>query len=213
MSQLLGRNDEEVQKFVSDAGRFQRGEPLSAGDDELSVEDAKPAAKPSPTHQEASKQPKAKASELTKQPSIHTVFGHVVSNQKAAAAAKSTAAAKKAPAEASHPSQQAPKDVNAYMAPPMPIAPRVQQQKKAPAAVKPPPKSRPPKGKASVVCGCYGTMHKPLTNCLYCGRISCEKEGYDYCPFCGMLVEQVTGGGPDQAYVYECRVIAFAFSS
>lgn len=50
--------------------------------------------------------------------------------------------------------------------------------------------SRPSKGTAKTVCGCYGTMHKALTNCLSCGRISCAKEGYDYCPFCGCLVEE-----------------------
>jgi hypothetical protein len=52
-------------------------------------------------------------------------------------------------------------------------------------------KSHSPIGKASVVCGCFGTIHKPLTNCLYCGRISCEREGYDFCPFCGLLVEML----------------------
>lgn len=45
------------------------------------------------------------------------------------------------------------------------------------------------KGKAKKVCGCYGNKHKPLTNCLHCGRISCEAEGYDYCPFCHILIE------------------------
>lgn len=54
-------------------------------------------------------------------------------------------------------------------------------------------KQQPPqklkKGKAKKVCGCYGNKHKPLTNCLHCGRISCEAEGYDYCPFCHILIE------------------------
>ena len=45
------------------------------------------------------------------------------------------------------------------------------------------------KGKAKNVCGCFGTKHKPLTNCLHCGRISCEAEGYDFCPFCHILIE------------------------
>ena len=37
-----------------------------------------------------------------------------------------------------------------------------------------------------------------LSHLLYvisCGRISCIKEGYDYCPFCGYLVERVVGSG------------------
>ena len=58
-------------------------------------------------------------------------------------------------------------------------------------ADKPVVKSHPKKGQATKVCGCYGTFHKPLTNCLYCGRISCVEEGYDYCPFCGFMVEDI----------------------
>ena len=46
----------------------------------------------------------------------------------------------------------------------------------------------PLQGKAKIVCGCFGTMHKALNNCLHCGRISCEREGYDYCPFCSYMV-------------------------
>mmetsp|Transcript_26995 Transcript_26995/g.51062 ORF Transcript_26995/g.51062 Transcript_26995/m.51062 type:complete len:350 (-) Transcript_26995:473-1522(-) len=43
-----------------------------------------------------------------------------------------------------------------------------------------------PKGKC---CGCFGSKHKPLANCLRCGRISCEVEGInDYCHFCGYWI-------------------------
>ena len=76
----------------------------------------------------------------------------------------------------------------------------------------PPQKSHPPKGKASVVCGCFGSMHKPLTNCLYCGRISCELEGYDYCPFCGILVEQVKGNGEGYVVFIDCCLLLDAFA-
>ncbi|KAL9187042.1 hypothetical protein ACHAXT_010762 [Thalassiosira profunda] len=39
-------------------------------------------------------------------------------------------------------------------------------------------------------CGCFGNKHKPLTNCLHCGRIACEGEGIDdYCHFCGFYIE------------------------
>jgi hypothetical protein len=51
----------------------------------------------------------------------------------------------------------------------------------------------PQRGKPNVVCGCFGNVHKPLANCLYCGRISCEREGYSYCAFCGNLVEPASG--------------------
>jgi len=50
-------------------------------------------------------------------------------------------------------------------------------------------KTHPSRGKAKKICGCFGTKHKPLTNCLYCGRISCQVEGYDFCPMCGFMVE------------------------
>ena len=46
----------------------------------------------------------------------------------------------------------------------------------------------PLQGTAKVECGCFGSMHKALNNCLHCGRISCEREGYDYCPFCRYMV-------------------------
>ena len=77
-----------------------------------------------------------------------------------------------------------------------------------------PPKSRPPKGKASYVCGCFGTVHKALTNCLYCGRISCAKEGYSFCPFCGLLVEKVQATPPDdgvmnEAWLHKERLLRF----
>ena len=48
----------------------------------------------------------------------------------------------------------------------------------------------PLQGTAKVVCGCFGTQHKALNNCLRCGRISCEREGYDYCPFCRYMVPE-----------------------
>jgi hypothetical protein len=47
------------------------------------------------------------------------------------------------------------------------------------------------RGKAKFECGCFGNLHKALANCLHCGRISCKKEGYDFCPCCGYLVKPV----------------------
>jgi hypothetical protein len=49
----------------------------------------------------------------------------------------------------------------------------------------------PSRGKATIVCGCFGAKHKALTNCLYCGRISCVAEGYDFCAFCGYCIEEI----------------------
>jgi hypothetical protein len=67
--------------------------------------------------------------------------------------------------------------------------PSLQKQSKQPHKNGVAEKSHPSRGKAKIVCGCFGTKHKALTNCLYCGRISCEAEGYGFCPFCGIMVE------------------------
>ncbi|GMH46746.1 hypothetical protein TrRE_jg7206 [Triparma retinervis] len=48
----------------------------------------------------------------------------------------------------------------------------------------PPPLTPLTTGNPTVTCGCFGTKHPVLTNCLICGRLQCEKEGYGYCPFC-----------------------------
>lgn len=37
-------------------------------------------------------------------------------------------------------------------------------------------------------CGCFGTEHKPINNCLNCGRVICSREGQRPCPFCGTFV-------------------------
>jgi activating signal cointegrator 1 len=42
-----------------------------------------------------------------------------------------------------------------------------------------------PKDKAAFVCGCMGTTHKPVNNCLNCGRIVCQNESRDNCLACG----------------------------
>jgi len=99
---------------------------------------------------------------------------------------------------------------------PKPAVPKTAAAKvEKPPSPKPPPppkKSHPPRGKASVVCGCFGTVHKPLANCLYCGRISCEREGYDFCPFCGLLVEPVPTNSDkegDKAWEHKERLLRF----
>jgi uncharacterized Zn finger protein (UPF0148 family) len=75
--------------------------------------------------------------------------------------------------------------------------------------------SLPLKGKAKIICGCYGTINKPLTNCLNCGRIICEKEGYGYCPHCGYLIEEIRipkGDGDEEfhkAILHKERLLEF----
>ena len=37
-------------------------------------------------------------------------------------------------------------------------------------------------------CGCFGTEHEVINNCLNCGRIICAREGERPCPYCGTPV-------------------------
>lgn len=68
----------------------------------------------------------------------------------------------------------------------------------------------PKQGKAKIVCGCFGTVHKPLTNCLNCGRISCSKEGYGYCPFCTNLIDAPSmTNESDKATLHKERLLKF----
>ena len=76
-------------------------------------------------------------------------------------------------------------------------------------AIKSKPTDPPPKGKAKYDCGCFGTLHRALTNCLYCGRITCEKEGNGFCPFCGYLVEEVVPPSGGDQYVTMVGCIIF----
>lgn len=44
-----------------------------------------------------------------------------------------------------------------------------------------------------------------------CGRISCQREGFDFCPFCGFLVERPPEGvsRTDQAWLHKERLLRF----
>eukprot|EP00026_Physarum_polycephalum_P002893 Phypoly_transcript_02902.p1 GENE.Phypoly_transcript_02902~~Phypoly_transcript_02902.p1 ORF type:complete len:771 (+),score=108.44 Phypoly_transcript_02902:123-2435(+) len=42
-------------------------------------------------------------------------------------------------------------------------------------------------------CECQGTRHSALTNCIGCGKIICEQEGYGKCFFCGFVVNPPRG--------------------
>lgn len=40
----------------------------------------------------------------------------------------------------------------------------------------------------SFECGCFGTNHPAINNCMNCGRIICQAEGERPCPYCGTPV-------------------------
>lgn len=202
LSQLLGQDNQQVRTFVEDVGRFQTGEALSLD--------------PPAALEKADSKPKAE---------VRTSVTSTTKSSKQKVPAKQKAATKqKAPAA---PRNKVQKSENVKMAASTnAISPSITKQtstnndkvsKKTHTSPKPPKeaksikKSHPPKGKASVVCGCFGTMHKPLTNCLYCGRISCEREGYNFCPFCGLLVENVESGpeGSGEAWRHKERLLRY----
>ena len=37
-------------------------------------------------------------------------------------------------------------------------------------------------------CGCFGTEHGVVNNCMNCGRVICTREGERPCPYCGTFV-------------------------
>lgn len=48
-------------------------------------------------------------------------------------------------------------------------------------------------------CGCFGTEHSVINNCLTCGRIICAREGERPCPYCGTPVfSDATLNDPDR---------------
>jgi Putative zinc finger motif, C2HC5-type len=215
LSQLLGGNSAELDQFVENVCRHQKGEPLvvvgeetqstSHQDQETSnaknaaVSDSIPQQKPQNSKASAALEsrrykqnhqgkksrvppPKSSTSNNSRKsppPSSRTVgnsTGNQISKQQSnSSTTNPTVAAESPPASG----QQSPSD-------------RVVQ------------KSHPKRGKAKKVCGCFGTKHNPLTNCLYCGRISCELEGYDFCAFCGYMVEEIKA----EAYVQVAAVAA-----
>ncbi len=66
------------------------------------------------------------------------------------------------------------------------------------------------KGTAKYVCGCFGYVHKPIANCLVCGRIACEQEGLDFCPHCGYKIEAGSSSkGGNAAERHKERLLRF----
>lgn len=190
LSQLLGSRSDEIKEFVKDIGRFRQGLPIEGRvQQEDAVESkpvAKPAPSPSPTNM-ATKQIKQGKKAIEQKTKAKPAAASTKS-QPSSPPSKIAAAAGKANKAKETNKQQELEAKNAS-------SPKeTDENVKGESKEKSPPKKKyglPPKGEAQRICGCFGTLHKPLTNCLYCGRISCAEEGYDFCPYCGYLVEEV----------------------
>lgn len=175
MSEMLGAS-EQIEDFVRDVEKYRRGEAITLPEEAAKANGEKSTqesnVKESKGTPSTKSEPQKQQSASSRVPVTKKPAPVVASNNpKSAAAPKKKAPPKQAPVE--------PKKT-----------PSVQAQPKRPSQL--------PKGKASVVCGCFGTMHRPLANCIACGRISCEREGLDFCPFCGTLVMEVTAPDPDE---------------
>lgn len=160
---------------MDNIGRYQRGEPLAARTEAVVVETPKLR-----TTLDAKAPTAVKQTPNTSQAKAKSPV-RAATKQKTTSPVKATA---KQPPSEKH-SSTASKD---------PLS-------GAPSTRPPPAKSHPPRGKASFECGCYGRLHDPLTNCLFCGRVACAKEGYSYCPFCGYLIEEVKPSSSDKCVV------------
>jgi hypothetical protein len=186
VTQLLGSNHEQqLRTFVDNVGRVQRGETIVDEDIKKEREIPKAAAMPLVTLTKKPPPQKTEAIAKTKAaPSKNTVLS-VSTTMKFVPETKLSAA---------KPNSNNKNDVSEQEKSSFKELDNGVQStllfngEKVPAET-PTIKTPPRKGTAAYNCGCFGSIHKALTNCLYCGRISCENEGYDYCPFCGYLVE------------------------
>jgi len=190
LSQLLGlrTNDTNVQRLIQDIGKFQRGEKI----EQVAADTTETAA--------------PQIADLHKTDSLKLVHDHV---PRTASSKKQNIATKKQPsnlqqpnlARKKSPTPPPPSKANAppSITKPAPTPSKVNDSSPMPPSKPPNEPSKkgatrltpPPRGKAPLDCGCFGTYHQPLANCLFCGRIACTAEGYNFCPFCGYLVEQV----------------------
>jgi len=207
LSQLLGSEDDGIQDFVKDIGRFQRGEPILA----KAENDEDHRSPPIANAAEVETKPTSSAGKVTTAQDKKSA----ATNQQQKAIIKDETATTIRAKE----SQLAPLNYGkTNVVPPLPqktktsATTKTEEATAQPAATVLSVKKKhglPPKGEAKRNCGCFGTLHKPLTNCLYCGRIACEDEGYQFCPFCGYLVEEVK---PSEGNRYVCFVLFWCYA-
>ena len=187
--QLLGGKGQCLDDFVENVGRFQSGEPLiiahGCGGDVVTTEGVK---RP-PAQEKQTKLPSK-----PKKEALQARRNKQQQGKKSRVPAPPKSANRKSPPPSARTADNAQKQqrpqASKSLSTDVPLSAEATAQTKLEFVV---PKSHPKRGKASKVCGCFGTRHKPLTNCLYCGRISCVVEGYGFCPFCGYMVEEIKG--------------------
>jgi antitoxin (DNA-binding transcriptional repressor) of toxin-antitoxin stability system len=176
----LGDESPAILEFVDNVGLCERGEPLTIQPKVKTLADIKPPPKTKepPASMASTTQPVTKQQPVSKQKD--TLQARHNEKQGKSRVPPPKLKMKKDPPSTTQPANKA------AASDPKPQLVMVEKN--------PVHKTRPTRGKATSVCGCFGAIHAPLTNCLLCGRISCTKEGYGFCAFCGYMVEEVKDG-------------------
>ena len=228
LSQLLGTSGQEVQEFVADLCRYQCGEELvhiTVEDDGTAVSDDAGAPASSAANEQTKGSQTSWKEQLERDEKERKTREEKAENQVAALALEEKKLVKEQ-AEGEEAKINLSGRKKLCKTPSKPPT-RVRAKKKSPALssqaqspsseetkVDASASSLPLRGKAKVICGCFGTRHKSLTNCLHCGRIACQKEGYGYCPFCGYRIEKTrvnVGAGEkfEKALLHKERLLKF----
>ncbi|GKY91778.1 hypothetical protein MPSEU_000149500 [Mayamaea pseudoterrestris] len=193
LTQLLGASNGAVTSFVDDVCSYQRGDLVVSA----------PAADEIPRQRErdysgATSSRTSRTSQLTtnsnkKQQQQTTIKTIAATAKTKAAAANDAPASDEKPAATTPPVAAAAitKEIVQPATSALAELPAKQKLQQSQQQQQPKPRPLPAKGKAAKTCGCFGNLHQALTNCLYCGRVACQEEGYTFCPFCEYQLEPV----------------------
>ncbi len=201
ISQLLGGKSSEIDEFVENVGRYQQGEALVVGKSDGQTQTIAMQRETLPTRKDDSVNPLSKYTSQTSSTGESTKdrLNQPKDAKKSRVPPPKSTILRSPPSSSQTEQFEASQQISTNMNSSDPIGASVGKATPSLGLQQPIQqgivhKSHPRKGKAKKVCGCFGTKHEPLTNCLYCGRISCTIEGYDFCSFCGYMVEEFKVG-------------------
>ncbi|KAG7352905.1 zinc finger C2HC5-type motif containing protein [Nitzschia inconspicua] len=224
LSQLLGKSSRELEEFVENICRYQKGEPLLVDDSlqepsktvEKAIQDvqSKPSSLPKQQNSKAStaiESRRKKQNQIKKSRVPPAKINSSNNETKSASSSMSVGNDSGKKDTASKETRNVEIDNNTLSASDRAIDSTSTTTSQPAEQDRVMLKSHPKRGRASKVCGCFGTKHKPLTNCLYCGRIACQLEGYDFCAFCGYMVEEIKSeaNNKDKAWLQKERLLRF----
>ncbi|VEU38497.1 unnamed protein product [Pseudo-nitzschia multistriata] len=205
LAQLLGGNTPEVSHFVDSVSRHRKGECLSSRD---GGDDKKEAPSKPPAGEDTAALDSFRMMALGKN-TVETPKRGTNSGRKKEAKSRVPPPKKKYSGKQTQEPAKTTTSVAQTSIRSKPQSYNTQPEEKKEEETTVVKKFHPSRGKAKVVCGCFGSKHKALTNCLYCGRICCEAEGYGFCPFCGFMIEAPVAGGSGKAFQQKERLLRF----